>query len=179
MRTFCLVGVRGSGKTTLANSVAEIVPLFKHVTVQSILRMLVGNGTTSFEALPDDMKKQMRRRAMMYLQEESARSKGVLLVEYYASLFNPNTRRIESVLPIEAGWFFSDLILLAPDPQMVRSRRIKDSRKPVELEIIQFELKRELEEAQAICDQSSMELHIIRDDGRNNIRKELVSILMG
>lgn len=181
MRAFCLVGVRGSGKTAMVRAVLPKVPQFAYVSTDTVLRSLVGPRYEEFDLFPDVIKKQFRSRAIMYLKEESARSHRQLIVEDHASLYNPNTRRIERVLPEEASFFYTDLILHQVDPRTVLARRREKrmDRRYLDLDEIKKEVATEEAEARRFADSGGLDLHVIPDSGGLEGAMRLLRILQG
>lgn len=182
MRVFCMFGVRGCGKSALISSILPQLPKFSHVSSDSILKGLVGPRYDDFDQFPDEIKKQFRSRSIIYMKEEAERSRVNMIVESYASKYNPNTHKIERIFPQEGAWFFTDLILYSVDPRMVLMRRRKDPSTPRQLldpEFIAAEVRRENEEAISIAEQMRLDFYVIKEDGMTDVRSKLLRILMG
>jgi adenylate kinase len=176
-----MVGVRGSGKTTLIRSVLPRVGRFEYISTDTVIRSLVGTQYPQFNNFPDEVKKQIRSRAVMYMRDETERFRCQLIVEDHATLYNPNTRKIERVIPEEASFFFSDMILHSVEPRLVLQRRRSDPlvRRTLDLEFIKREVLMEEDMARNYTDIAHMDFHVINDDGGPGAAEQLFRILSG
>lgn len=181
MRAFCLVGVRGSGKTALIRGILPKLPHVEYVSTDSVIRSLVGPHYTDFDHFPDEIKKQFRSRAIVYMKQETERSHRQLIVEDSMTAFNPNRRKIERAMPEEASYFYTDLILLSVDPRIVLLRRRADRQRQgsLDLEQIKREIAAEEEETRKFADHSHVDLHVIVDRGSPESAMHLLRILQG
>jgi len=178
-----MVGVRGCGKTTLIRSMLPKVGKFEYIAMDTVIRSLVGTQFSQFNYFPDEVKKQTRSRAIMYMREETERFHAKLIVEDHAALYNPNTRRIERVLPEEASFFYTDMILHSVDPVTVLRRRRADTqvKRTLDLDFIKKEVQMEEAVARKYADISHMDFHVIEDrgDGSQAPALKLLGLLSG
>jgi adenylate kinase len=176
-----MVGVRGCGKTTLIRSVLPKIGRFEYITTDTVIRSLVGTQYAQFNNFPDEVKKQTRSRAIMYMREETERFHAQLIVEDHATLYNPNTRKIERVLPEESSFFYTDMILLSVDPGTVLRRRRSDLlvKRTLDLEFIKREVQAEEAEARKYADIVGMDFHLIKDEGGPEPALKLLRLLSG
>ncbi len=181
MRAYLMVGVRGSGKTTLIRSVLPRVGRFEYISTDTVIRSLVGTQYPQFNNFPDEVKKQIRSRAIMYMRDETERFHSQLIVEDHATLYNPNTRKLERVLPEEASFFFSDIILHSVEPSVVLQRRRSDPlvKRTLDLEFIKREVLVEEDMAHKYASLSHMDFHVIKDQGGPEPAERLFRLLQG
>lgn len=154
---------------------------FEYITTDTVIRSLVGTQYHQFNNFPDEVKKQTRSRAIMYMRDETERFHSQLIVEDHATLYNPNTRKLERVLPEEASFFFSDIILHSVDPILVRQRRRSDPlvKRTLDLEFIKREVLVEEDMARKYASLSHMDLHVINDQGGPEPAERLFRLLSG
>ena len=181
VRVYCLVGVGGCGKTTLIRAVLSKLSGFEYISMDTVIRSLVGPQFSDFSHFPDEVKKQFRSRAIMYMREETERFRNKLIVEDHATLYNPNTRRIERVLPEEASFLYTDIVLHSVEPTVVLQRRRSDRmvKRTLDLDFIKREISIEESEARRYADVGGMDFHVLRDHGGMEAAQLLLRLLQG
>lgn len=181
MRVFCLVGVPGSGKTTLIRAVMPKLHRFEYIDVGSVIQSLIGDQYPQFGCFPNEVKRRVRSRAIMYMKEESERYKGHMIIEDHVTTYDALARKFERVLPDEASFFYTDLILHSVEPSLVRSRRISDLsvKRGTSLPMIEKEVRTEEAEAHRYADMVGLDLHILKDGGGPEPAHALLRLLRG
>lgn len=176
-----MVGVRGCGKTTLIRSVLPKLSHFEYVCTETVIASLVGSQYPQFSYFPDEIKKQVRSRAIMYMKEETERFKSQLIVEDHTTMYNPHSRRIERILPEEASFVYTDLILHSVEPTLVLQRRRSDPtvKRTLDLDFIEQEVLIEETESRRYADLGRLDLHILKDYGDLTPPHALLKLLQG
>ncbi|MHA1230068.1 MAG: AAA family ATPase [Candidatus Helarchaeota archaeon] len=185
MRRFCLIGIKGVGKTTLLKSIIGKIPNIMHFTGSSILKMLVekdGGDFSKFDNLPEIKKKRYRKEAIKYMLKLQEKNKKNIIVDGHTTLYNPNSNRIEGVFTIDDCNFYTDLILYETSPNTILKRRLKDKTKKrsTDLDFIKKELECERIEAQKLAKKYGMKLHYLNEEDYPNYEKlqsKLIEIL--
>lgn len=182
MKRYCLVGVKGIGKTTLITSILNDAPTLEYVTGSSILRKLVGAERFQyFDNFPDNEKAQYRKQAIKYLEEMQLKEHKSIIVDGHVSLYNSASGKVDNVFTDLDINFYTDIILYDAQKETVLERRKNDKKKTriLEMDIIEKELIAEREEAIRICRDYNKNFYHLKDWSGYDIRKDLLEILLG
>jgi len=179
MKRYCLIGIKGIGKTSLIKSILPEISHIDYLIGSSILRDLVGPNFNNFDYFPEDTKQYYREQSILYMIERQKMNKKNILVDGHTSLYNPKTKKAEGVFTELDCKFFTDFILFEARPEVILERRKKDVKKEriLDIEIIKQELKVEREESHKISDMYDIKMHYLMDDGTKNIGPELLKML--
>ena len=181
MKRFCLIGVKGIGKTTLINSILDKIPHIDYLIGSQVLRSLVGLEFDNFDSFPDGEKKRFREEAIAFMIKRQYEMKKDILVDGHTTLYNRDTNSPENVFTELDCKFFTDLILYETSAEKVLERRKKDLNKKriLELPIIKKELKYERLNSQRIAKSNGMQMHYLNNNSIVNIQIKLIEFLKG
>ena len=179
MKRFCLIGVKGIGKTHLAKSILTQIPQIVYIVGSEILKELAGEEFKKFDFLSTEKKQDYRISAIESFREIQNRTKKSILVDGHTVLYNPATDIVESVFTESDCLFYSDLILYDLKPNVVYQRRLNDKTKTRNLiiDLIEKELDYEKKEARRIAKEYNMKLHYLMDAKFELIQQKLINIL--
>ncbi len=181
MRRYCLIGIKGIGKTTLIKTILEEIPNIDYFIGSQILRQLVGPRFDNFDYFPKEEKQKYREKAIEYMIKRQNETQKDILVDGHTTLYNPISNETENVFTELDCKFFTDLILYEVNALTVLERRKSDSIKKriLDLSIIKKELSFERENSDNIAKKYGMQLHYLNEDFHNNLNIELIKILKG
>ncbi len=183
LRRFCLIGVKGIGKTTLIRSILADIPKVDYLIGSQVLRELVGPEFDQFDTFPEEEKQMYRELAISWMEERQKKTRKTILVDGHTTLFNPNVGRVEGVFTELDCKFFTDFILFEATPETILERRKNDPSKHRNLDIrlILEELAAERSESHKIAKRYGQKIQYLYEDGSNqqDLREKLVKILRG
>ena len=179
MRRYCLIGIKGIGKTTLIKKILEEIPNIDYLIGSQILRQLVGVRFDNFDYFPEAEKQKYREKAIEYMIERQNEIQKDILVDGHTTLYNPISKKSENVFTEMDCKFFTDLILYEINALAVLERRKSDTIKKriLNLFIIKNELSSERENSENIAKNYGMQIHYLIEDFHNNLNKKLIKIL--
>ncbi|MHA1427458.1 MAG: AAA family ATPase [Candidatus Helarchaeota archaeon] len=179
MKRYCLIGVKGIGKTTLIKSILPLPNIECYIGSQ-ILRVLVGQNFNQFDYFSEERKEFFRKAAIQFLWDRQEQTRKNILIDGHVTLYNPKIGDIEAIFTQLDCEFYTDLILIDASVDLVLERRKRDSKKRIlERDLILQELEAERTEANRLKEQYGMKIHYILDDGTENTRNKLIAILSG
>ncbi|MHA1758141.1 MAG: AAA family ATPase [Promethearchaeota archaeon] len=179
MKRYCLVGIKGVGKTTLLRSVLPL-PNIEYYTGSQILKKLVGKDFYKFDYFSNERKEYFRKKAIQFLWDRQSQNGKDILIDGHVTLFNPKTEKIERIFTESDCEFYTDLILLEAPINLVLIRRINDLKKRItNRDYIKQELIAERNEVNRLKKEFGMVVHYIYDDDETeNTRNSLISIIL-
>jgi len=177
MKRYCLIGIKGIGKTTLVKSIMPISNT-DYFIGSDILKNLVGPEFENFDYFPEEKKQKYRKKAIEYLWKIQEKNKKNILIDGHVTLLNPKTRIIEPVFTELDCNFYTDLILLEAPIEEILKRRKNDNRKKriIDIELIRKELTAERHEAERLSNKYGINIHYVFDDGTSNSEQALRKI---
>ncbi|KKN64429.1 hypothetical protein LCGC14_0491720 [marine sediment metagenome] len=181
IRRYCLIGIKGIGKTTLIKTILKEIPNIDYLIGSQILRQLVGEGFDNFDYFPEEVKKNYREKAIEYMIQRQNETQKKILVDGHTSLYNPISKEPENVFTELDCTFFTDLILLEVSDLTVLERRKSDSKKKriTDLSIITKELSFERKNSENIAKKYGMKMHYLNEKFYDTLDLELIKILKG
>ncbi len=181
LRRYCLIGIKGIGKTTLIKTILEEIINIDYLIGSQILRELVGPRFDNFDYFPEKEKQNYREKAIKYMIKRQNETQKDILVDGHTTLYNPINTEPENVFTELDCKFFTDLILYEANALTVLERRKSDSLKEriLDLSIIKKELSFERENSEKIAKKYEMQMHYLNEDFLNNLNIELIKILKG
>ena len=181
MKRYCLIGVKGIGKTTLIKSILEKIPHIDYLIGSQILRQLVGAKFKDFDYFPEDEKQFYRKQAIKFMIDRQKKTKKDILVDGHTSLFNPKLNEPENVFTELDCKFFTDLILYEENTMTILKRRKKDLQKNriKDISIIKKELAFERSNAHNIAKSYGMKMHYLNGNDSDDLKIKLINILKG
>ncbi|MHA1149206.1 MAG: ATP-binding protein [Promethearchaeota archaeon] len=180
MRRFCLIGIKGIGKTTLIKSILDKIPNIDYLIGSQILRKLVGDRFNNFDYFPEDEKQKYREKAIEYMINRQKETNKDILVDGHTSLVNPVNGKPENVFTELDCNFFTDLILYEVDASIVLKRRKSDALKKriLDISIIERELEFERENSVKIAKKYGMQMHFLIEHSNTQLQEQLIKILV-
>ena len=162
-RRICFTGIRGTGKTTLVETVKQQNPDIYFMSGSDILQKLMGKSYSQFEFLPENDKYAYRLKVNQILCETQRENQTDLLVDSHLTVLNLKNGGIDTIFTHKDYTFFTDLILFDSTPGEIYSHRKNDTKKKriVDLETIKNELDLERKTALKISTNYGIKLHII------------------
>ena len=179
MKRYCLIGIKGIGKTTLIKSILSKISGIDYLIGSNILRQLVGPEFDNFDHFPEERKKFFREQSILSMIERQNKLKKDILVDGHTSLYNPNSGVAECVFTELDCKFFTDFILFELDAELILNRRKKDKTKKriIDLEIIRQELKVERDVSHKISEEYGIQIHYLNERNEIDQKKKLLKIL--
>ncbi len=179
MRRYCLIGIKGIGKTTLIKKILEEIPNIDYLIGSQILRQLVGPRFDNFDYFPEEEKQKYREKAIKYMIKRQNETQKDILVDGHTTLYNPISNEPENVFTDLDCKFFTDLILYEVNALTVLERRKSDSKKKriLDLPIIKKELSFERNNSEDIAKKYGMQMHYLNEEFHDNLSIELIKIL--
>jgi len=179
MKRFCLIGIKGIGKTTLIKSILDKIPDIDYLIGSQILRKLVGDRFKNFDFFPEEEKQLYREKAIEYMINRQNEIKKDILVDGHTSLVNPENKEPENVFTELDCNFFTDLILYEINASTVLERRKNDSLKKriLDLSIIERELDFERENSKRIAAKYGIQMHYLIEQSNTQLQEKLIKIL--
>ena len=89
MRRYCLIGIKGIGKTTLIKKILEEIPNIDYLIGSQILRQLVGVRFDNFDYFPEAERQKYREKAIEYMIARQNEIQKDILVDGHTTLYNP------------------------------------------------------------------------------------------
>jgi len=179
LKRYCLVGVKGIGKTTLIDAIRVSVPNVEFIIGSIVLKELVGENFSNFDYFSDEEKEFYRKKAIQFFDNKQKISKKKILIDGHVTLYNPKKDLIELVFTKEDSEFYTDLVLYDTNVEIIYNRRKNDHLKKriIDKEIIEKEILTERKEAEIMAQKFGMKFHII--DGRNfdKAKSQFITIL--
>ncbi|MCP6719087.1 MAG: AAA family ATPase [Patescibacteria group bacterium] len=181
MKRYCLIGIKGIGKSTLIKTILKEIPNIDYLIGSQILRELVGSRFDNFDYFPEDKKKKYREKAIEYMIKRQNENHKDILVDGHTSLYNLINNAPENVFTKLDCQFFTDLILYEVNALTVLERRKSDFKKKriLDLSIIKKELFFERDNSENIAKKNGMQMHYLNEDFQDHIGKVLIKILRG
>ncbi len=181
MRRYCLIGIKGIGKTTLIKAILEEIPNIDYLIGSQILRQLVGPRFDNFDYFSEEEKQKYREKAIEYMTKKQNETQKDILVDGHTTLYNPISKEPENVFTELDCQFFTNLILYEVNALTVLERRKSDSFKKriLNLSIIKREISFERENSENIAKKYGMQMHYLDEGSQNNLNIEIIKILKG
>lgn len=163
LRRICFTGIRGTGKTTLIETVKGQNPDVCFMSGSGILQKLMGISYSQFEFLPEGDKYAYRLKVNKKLCEAQSENQKDMLVDSHLTVLNLKNGEIDTIFTHKDYAFFTDLILFDSTPDEIYSHRKNDTKKKriVDLETIKCELDIERKTALKIPKDHGIKLHVI------------------
>lgn len=179
LRRVCLVGVRGTGKTTLIRSAIERLPSFEVVTGSAVIREIAGSEFAHFDQLPSNVKRCYREAAIEWIERLQVATGKHLLCEGHTTLLDERSRQIEAIFTERDCKFFREIVLLEASPDEIFARRKGDlsKRRSLDPNLILAEIEAERETTKQIAMSWGMTLYELSNSGYQTITRRLEEIL--
>lgn len=179
MKRYCLVGVKGIGKTTLIDAIKSSVPNVEFIIGSTVLKELVGEKFSNFDYFSVEEKEFYRKKAIQFFENKQKSSQKKILIDGHVTLYNPKNGMVEVVFTKEDSEFYTDLILYDTNVEIIYNRRKNDylKKRIIDKEIIEKEILSERRESKNMAQKFGMKFHII--DGRNfdKAKSQFITIL--
>ena len=181
LKRYCLIGVKGIGKTTLIDAIRNRVTNVEFIIGSEILRKIVGTEFQNFDAFPEEKKEFFRKEGIKEFKKIQKKTGKDILVDGHVILYNPIIDKIEIVFTKDDSELYSDIILYETSAETVFDRRSKDTKKKriLDIDIIKEEINEEKKNALLISNEYNIVFHTINGNNFNLAQEQLIKILSG
>ena len=181
MKRYCLVGVKGCGKSSTAKAIEDSMNTVTFIEGGKILKRLVSANFDQFDDFDHDEKMRIRRLAIKEFGKIQSNEQKDVLVIGHTTLYNRTLNTIDRVFTDADCAFYTDLILLESSPQNIYQWRKADADRDriCDIEIIRSELEAERKETHRLGMKYSMTIHHLLNDSIESTAKNLRAILEG